>query len=100
MGIWGEQVVPRIVNRTLDTDEVRALRVRTCAGLTGEVLELGFGSGLNVPHYPPEVTRVDAVEPADVGWKLAARRLASATVPVQRAGLDGQRLPFDEEAAA
>ena len=96
MGIWGERVVPRIVNRTLDTDEVRALRVRTCAGLTGEVLELGFGSGLNVPHYPPEVISVAAVEPSDVGWRLARERLAAARVPVQRSGLDGQALPFPD----
>nr|MBA2739317.1 class I SAM-dependent methyltransferase [Nocardioidaceae bacterium] len=56
--------------------------------------EIGFGSGLNVPFYPPQVSRVDAVEPADVGWKLAGRRLAATTIPVQRSGLDGQTLPF------
>ena len=38
---------------------------------------MGFGSGLNVPFYPGAVTRVVAIEPADVGWKLAAERLAT-----------------------
>jgi ubiquinone/menaquinone biosynthesis C-methylase UbiE len=50
-----------------------------------------------VPFYPPKVTRVAAVEPADLGWKLAAQRLGATTVPVERAGLDGQSLPFDDD---
>ena len=56
------------------------------------MVELGFGSGHNVPFYPAAVTRVAAVEPSDVGWRLAAERVKAATVPVQRSGLDGQSL--------
>ena len=94
MGVYGEQVVPRVTNLLMDTPQLRALRERVCAGLAGEVVEIGFGSGHNVPHYPVAVTRVAAVEPSDVGWRLAAGRLRAAAVPVQRAGLDGQALPF------
>ena len=65
-------------------------------GLEGEVVEIGFGSGLNVPFYPNGVTRVRAVEPADLGWKLAEKRLGATLVPVERAGLDGQSLPFED----
>jgi len=94
MGLWTDHVVPRIADRSLGTREVAAMRERACAGLAGDVVEIGFGSGLNVPHYPPAVTRVEAVEPSDVGWGLGRDRLAAATVPVSRAGLDGQELPF------
>jgi ubiquinone/menaquinone biosynthesis C-methylase UbiE len=73
------------------------LRSRACAGLEGAVLEIGFGSGLNLPFYPEATTRLDAVEPADVGWKLAGQRVAAAGFPVQRSGLDGQSLPFDDD---
>lgn len=69
-------------------------RQRVCHGLSGDVLELGFGSGLNVPHYPASISTVLAVEPNDVGFRMAGKRLAQGTVPVQRIGLDGARLPL------
>lgn len=47
-----------------------------------------------MPFYPAAVQSISAVEPADLGWKLAAGRLATAAVPIERAGLDGQSLPF------
>lgn len=92
MGLWNDRVVPRLTDRTLSTPEVGELREVTCAGLTGRVLEIGFGSGLNVRHYPTTITRVDAIEPSDLGWSLSARRRACSQVPIERTGLDGQRL--------
>ena len=97
MGVYGEQVLPRIIDVACDIKVAREQRARVCEGLAGEVVEIGFGSGLNVPFYPPDVTRVAAVEPADVGWKLAEKRLGATTFPVQRAGLDGQSLPFPDD---
>ncbi len=96
MGLWSTYVVPRIVDVACGPRQTAELRERVCAGLTGRVVEIGFGSGHNVPYYPAAVTQVDAVEPADLGWKLAGPRLAAARVPVQRSGLDGQRLPFED----
>ena len=96
MGVYGEHVLPRLVNVTCDMKAARQQRRRVCSGLAGEVVEIGFGSGLNVPFYPAAVTRVAAVEPADLAWKLAASRLRDAKVPVERAGLDGASLPFDD----
>ena len=94
MGLYGDQMVPRIINVACGLKANEKLRKRVCAGISGDVLEIGFGSGLNVPFYPAAVTRVDAVEPASVGWKLAGKRLATATIPIERSGLDGQSLPF------
>ncbi len=98
MGLYGEQVLPRIINVACAAGPVVGpLRERVCAGLSGEVVEIGFGSGLNVPHYPAAVSRVAAVEPSDVGWKLAEDRVGASSVPVARAGLDGQALPFEDD---
>lgn len=97
MGLYGEQIVPRILNAACGTKAVEPLRRRVCGGLAGDVVEIGFGSGHNIPFYPAAVTRVAAVEPSDVGWKLAAQRLRATTVPVQRSGLDGQSLPFADD---
>src|SRR5688572_11176969 len=92
MGAWTDHVVPRLNDASLKSHELGELRREACAPLTGRVIELGFGSGLNVRWYPPGVTSVSAVEPSDLGWRLSARRRARTTVPVERRGLDGQRL--------
>lgn len=92
MGMWTDRVVPHLADRSLSTAPVMRLRTAAVAGLSGRVLELGYGSGLNTDLYPPEVTAVDAVEPSDVGWTMSAGRRERARVPVERVGLDGQRL--------
>ena len=97
MGVYGEHVLPRIVDVACNVKAANAQRRRVCAALAGDVVEIGFGSGLNVPYYPAAVTRVAAVEPADVGWKLARKRVGATAIPVERSGLDGQSLPFDDD---
>src|SRR5829696_6498630 len=97
MGVYGEHVLPRIINVACNLEQAKVQRRRVCEGLSGEVVEIGFGSGLNVPFYPPAVERVAAVEPAEVGWRLASKRVRESSIPVQRAGLDGQSLPFEDD---
>ena len=98
MGVYGEQVLPRIINLVCASGpDNQRLRRRVCAGLAGEVVEVGFGSGLNVPHYPQDVSRVAAVEPSDVAWRLASGRTRASATPVERSGLDGQVLPFEDD---
>jgi ubiquinone/menaquinone biosynthesis C-methylase UbiE len=97
MGFYATEILPRIVNVACGAKTAAPLRRRVCAGLAGDVVEIGFGTGHNVPFYPASVTRVDAVEPADLSWRLAAGRLSAASVPVQRCGLDGQSLPLPDD---
>lgn len=97
MGIYGEQVLPRLIDVACGMKSAEPLRKRVCAGLAGEVVEIGFGSGHNVPFYPDRVDRVAAVEPADLGWKLAAKRLSATSTLVERSGLDGESLPFADD---
>jgi ubiquinone/menaquinone biosynthesis C-methylase UbiE len=94
MGFYSDRIVPRIINTACGTKDMEPLRRRACEGLKGDVIEIGFGSGLNVPFYPAEVSRVTAVDPSGVGWKLAEKRLQSTNIRIQWSGLDGQKLPF------
>ncbi len=95
VGFYGDQILPRFTNQILAGKEFTKVRARVAAGLTGEVLEVGFGSGLNVPHYPTQVEHVLAVDPATVGRTLASKRVATSPVPVDYVGLDGASLPVD-----
>ncbi len=61
MGLYGERVLPRIINAACGMKTAEPLRRRVCEGLAGDVVEIGFGSGLNIPFYPAAVTQVAAV---------------------------------------
>ncbi len=97
MGFYDRQILPRFVDVALSGRQFSELRARVASGLRGDVLEVGFGSGRNVPFYPPAVTRVRAVDPAVTGRKLAAKRLGATAIPVEFVGLDGEQLPVDDE---
>ncbi|MGN6681425.1 MAG: class I SAM-dependent methyltransferase [Streptosporangiaceae bacterium] len=96
MGLYERQLVPRGNNMICGSKTLNRFRRRVCAGLTGEVVEVGFGSGLNVPFYPAAVKAVAAVEPSDVAWGLAATRIQASDVQISRAGIDGESLPFGD----
>jgi ubiquinone/menaquinone biosynthesis C-methylase UbiE len=98
MGLYHEQLLPRLQDKVMDRKATRAVRARVCAGLRGEVVEIGFGTGLNTPYYPPEVTKVFAVEPSRVCLRIAEPRIAQAPLTVELAGLDGQHLDLPSEA--
>lgn len=97
MRVWTDRVLPRLTDRLLDVEAVRRARAEVCAGLRGDVLELGFGSGLNVPHYPAAVTGVWAVDPSGVARRLAERRIHASKVPVAHAALNAEMLPFPDQ---
>lgn len=99
MGFYGERVFPRVMNVLMNTKETRRIRGRVCAPLNGEVVEVGFGTGHNLPFLPATVTRLRAVDPLTKGRELARDRIRSAPCPVEFVGLDGQLLPLADESA-
>jgi SAM-dependent methyltransferase len=97
MGCYTDHVLPRLMNSAGGRPRVRPLRRRVCAGLSGAVVEIGFGSGHNVPYYPQTVTSVTAIEPSEVAWSLARPRIRTSGIPVSRSGLDGASLPLPDD---
>lgn len=97
MGWWNEQVVPRMADRSCGAAAFDDLRAEVCRGLEGRVLEIGAGSGHNLPHLPTEVHALMAVEPSDVAWRRVESRFRDAAAPVTRIGLDGQQIDLPDD---
>lgn len=94
--LYNDRVLPRIADKALGGAAFVKLRRRATDGLAGHVLEVGFGSGHNVPLYPSEVERVSAVDPATIGRRLAENRVKASPVAIDYVGLDGQDLPLED----
>ena len=97
MGFYCNQVLPRFQNRAMNIPALGPVRTRACEGLHGEVLEIGFGTGPNVPYFPPGIDRVLTVEPSAKCVELAAGRIAASSIPITPAGLDAQVLELESE---
>jgi SAM-dependent methyltransferase len=97
---WDERrLFPRILDTIMDTAETRRIRARVCAPLSGDVIEIGFGTGHNLAHLPSTVTSIRAVDPMVAGRRLAAERIAATDVAVDFIGLDGQRIEVPDGSA-
>lgn len=97
MGIYADHIFPRLLEVGLRGETQRRLRRETLASARGRVLEVGFGTGLNLPHYPPGVESLVAVDPARALEKRVERRIEKAAFPVERHALDaGGGLPFPD----
>ena len=98
MGVYEERVLPRLVEVTCGGQEMERWRRRATEGLHGTVVEIGFGSGLNLPAYPQEVTRVLAVEPSELARERSRRHQGHEALRVDHVGLDGESLPLPDDA--
>ena len=94
MGLYERYVFPHVLDFAMRA--MNPLRADVLAKASGDVLEIGFGTGLNLRHYPGTVRRVFAIDPMHALERRVADRIASAPFPVERYRLraDG-RLPFD-----
>ncbi len=96
MGWYDDRVLPRVLDMLLGNEKMGPLRARAMEGMSGTVVELGFGSGTNVPYYPEGVEKVFAIEPSGGAKQLASKRLAASRVPVEFVGLDGASIPLED----
>lgn len=95
VGLYSRFILPRILEFGMSRPGVMRERPRVLADAHGEVLEIGFGTGLNLACYPPAVDRLVVVDPVEMLKKRVAKRLAAAPMPVVVEKADGAALPFD-----
>jgi ubiquinone/menaquinone biosynthesis C-methylase UbiE len=96
MGFYERKILPKFLDMMMKTSENEKLRQEALAPARGRVLEIGFGSGLNVAHYPKEVTSVVGIEPNPGMEKLARQRLNARTIPFEFKIGSGESLPFTD----
>jgi ubiquinone/menaquinone biosynthesis C-methylase UbiE len=96
VGFYSRFVFPTICDLLLRRPFLTPYRRELLAAADGEILEIGFGTGLNLPHYPSHVKKITAVD-ANAGMNSRARRrIEQAGVGVEHHVLDCERLPFGE----
>jgi ubiquinone/menaquinone biosynthesis C-methylase UbiE len=79
------------MNLLMSTETEAKYRTLALEGVRGKVQEIGFGTGLNLPHYPAEVTHITAVEPNPGMRTMAERQIAASRIPVKYQQQDGRR---------
>jgi ubiquinone/menaquinone biosynthesis C-methylase UbiE len=97
MNFYSQRIFPRIMDMVLSTGEFTELRKSLLAEVSGDVFEIGFGTGLNLPHYPSSVKRITTVDPNSGARKLAERRIAQSAIEVVHLPLSGEHLKLPDE---
>jgi len=92
--IYDRYLLPRLINFAMSLGETTRLRTAFIPGARGVVLEIGFGSGLNLPFYTSSVTRLYGVDPSAELIAMARARVASAPFPVELFNQGADRIPL------
>jgi ubiquinone/menaquinone biosynthesis C-methylase UbiE len=96
MSIYSRYVFPWLLDHVLVSPQVNEQRRLALSPAAGEVLEIGLGTGLNLPFYPPGVERLTAIDPNAGMTRRAAPRAAAASVPVSVLSADAAELPLPD----
>lgn len=97
MGFYDTHVLPHFINCACGTKPIMKQRAKVVPQASGTVLEIGIGTGLNLPYYnADQVDRVIGVDPSEKSWELAADRVASVGFDVEFVGLSGEQIPLDD----
>jgi ubiquinone/menaquinone biosynthesis C-methylase UbiE len=96
VGFYAQVIVPLLCDFGLDRPFVARYRRELLAHASGTILEIGFGTGLNLPCCPPHVRKVTTVDPNVGMYRRARRRIKQSRIEVDRRLLGGERLPFED----
>ncbi|HET7202305.1 MAG TPA: class I SAM-dependent methyltransferase [Steroidobacteraceae bacterium] len=94
MGLYHHCVFPYVLDLAMSSEVLRKPRQRTLARASGRILEIGFGTGMNLQHYPPDVERIEAIDPDVDLDRFSLPRIAASTIDVDFHHLNAEKLPF------
>ena len=97
MRIYHHYVFPHLLDFVMSSRMFRKPRDRTLAPARGRILEIGFGTGMNLTHYPPTVQRIEAIDPDLDLDRYSLPRIAAASIGVDFHHLDAEHLPFESD---
>jgi ubiquinone/menaquinone biosynthesis C-methylase UbiE len=97
MGFYSRIILPRLCDWVMSDPRMAQLRGETLADVGGEVLEIGFGTGLNLAHYPEHIRRITTADPNAGMSQFARRRIADSGIAVDQRAAGGEELPFEDE---
>jgi len=96
MGFYEDHILPRGIDWGMSGERFSRLRKQYLEGVSGRVLEVGFGSGLNLPHFSHRVSHLYALDPSLLGRRLAAQRIQKVSFPVEFVELEGPRIALPD----
>lgn len=98
MGFYDKHILPRFINCACGTKPFMKQREKVVPQASGTVLEIGIGTGLNLPYYDSaRVERLIGLDPSEYAWKLAGERAAHLDFEVEFIGLPGEQIPLDDD---
>jgi len=97
MGFYDRHILPRFINCACGSSPIMKQREKVVPAAKGVVLEIGIGTGLNLPFYNPEkVERLIGLDPSEESWHLAEKRVAAVKFDVDFVGLPEGEIPLDD----
>jgi ubiquinone/menaquinone biosynthesis C-methylase UbiE len=93
-GFYARIIFPSLLELSVGGEAFAKERAKALKAVHGEVLEVRFGTGLNLPHYPRSVARLVALDPEEMLPPKVSQRIAAASFPVERVQQAGEHLPF------
>lgn len=100
MGFYDRHILPWFLDTAMSAKPIRYQRKKVVPQAQGRVLEIGFGSGHNLPFYDPsKVSHLWALEPSAEMRERAAERVAASPLPIEYLDLPGEQIPLEDESA-
>ena len=96
MGFYSNLVIPYCIDLAMSGETLKQYRQQLLQDVSGEILEIGFGTGLNLPHYPQQTRKITTIDSNSGMQKLARSRIAASDITVDYRVLNGENLPMSD----